>query len=61
VDSRNDTYLIALDGRSKVCSAGSEIIISKALHTTKVVKRHNHTFYETLREKLMWGADVRKK
>ncbi|MDR2968045.1 MAG: NAD kinase [Tannerellaceae bacterium] len=61
VESRNDTYLIALDGRSSVCSVGEEITVGKAQHTVKVVKRHNHTFYETLREKLMWGADVRRK
>lgn len=60
VESRNDTYLIALDGRSEVCSVGTEIIICKALHTLRVVKRNNHTFYETLRKKLMWGADARE-
>lgn len=60
VESRSDTYLVALDGRSEVYSVGTEIVISKAGHTAKVIKRHNHTFYETLREKLMWGADARK-
>lgn len=60
VESRSDTYLVALDGRSEVYSAGTELRISRAGHTTQVIKRHNHTFYETLREKLMWGADVRK-
>lgn len=60
VESRSDSYLVALDGRSEVYSVGTEIVINKANYTTKVIKRHNHTFYETLREKLMWGADVRK-
>jgi hypothetical protein len=25
----------------------------------KVAKRLNHTYFNTLREKLMWGADAR--
>lgn len=60
VGSRSDSFLVALDGRSEVYPVGNEIVISKADHTIKVIKRYNHTFYETLREKLMWGADIRK-
>lgn len=59
VESRNRTFLISLDGRSEVFPAGIRLEISKADYTTKVIKRHKHTFYQTLREKLMWGADVR--
>lgn len=59
VESRSDHFLVALDGRSTVIRAGIEIKVSKAPFTTKVIKRYNHTFYMTLREKLMWGADNR--
>lgn len=59
VESRNRTFLISLDGRSEVFPAGIQLEISKADYTTKVIKRYKHTFYQTLREKLMWGADVR--
>lgn len=61
VESRNRTFLISLDGRSEIFPAGTVLRISKADFTTKVIKRYNHTFYETLRQKLMWGADVRIK
>ncbi len=61
VESRNRTFLISLDGRSEIFPAGTVLKISKADFTTKVIKRYNHTFYETLRQKLMWGADVRIK
>lgn len=61
VESRNEYFLIALDGRSEIFPAGIELKISKADYTAKVVKRYNHTFYQTLREKLMWGADTRMK
>jgi NAD+ kinase len=61
VESRSKNFLIALDGRSEVFPTGIELIISKADYTTKVIKRYNHKFYKTLRDKLMWGADVRMK
>ena len=61
VESRNRTFLISLDGRSEIFPAGIQLKVSKADYTTKEIKRYNHTFYETLREKLMWGADVRMK
>lgn len=61
VESRNRTFLISLDGKSEIFPTGIQLKVSKADYTTKVIKRYNHTFYETLREKLMWGADVRMK
>ena len=59
VESRSDFFLVALDGRSEVFPAGTVLTVSKADYTTKVIKRYTHTFYQTLREKLMWGADTR--
>jgi NAD+ kinase len=61
VESRNEYFLIALDGRSEVFPAGAKLTVSKADYTAKVIKRHGQTFYQTLREKLMWGADIRAK
>lgn len=61
VESRNEYFLVALDGRSEVFPAGTKLTISKADYTTKVIKRYGQTFYKTLREKLMWGADIRSK
>ena len=61
IESRSDYFLVALDGRSAIFPAGALLTIGKADYTTCVIKRHNHTFYQTLRDKLMWGADVRLK
>ena len=61
VESRNKYFLISLDGRSEIFPTGIQLTVSKADYTTKVIKRYNHTFYQTLREKLMWGADARMK
>lgn len=61
VESRNKYFLISLDGRSEIFPSGIELRVAKADYTAKVIKRYNHTFYQTLREKLMWGADIRMK
>ena len=59
VESRNTNFLIGVDGRSAVMNIHYELNIGKANYTTKVVKRLNHLFHNTLRNKLMWGADKR--
>jgi NAD+ kinase len=60
VETRSNNFLIALDGRSETFSSGTRFEIKKADFTTKLIKRYNHTFYQTLREKLKWGDDARK-
>ena len=59
VESRTGNYLVALDGRSFVSSCNKDISLRKAPFKTLVIKRNNHTFVSTLRNKLMWGADNR--
>lgn len=59
VESRNNHFLIAIDGRSVVCKSGVRLLIKKADYSVKVAKRKGHTYFQTLREKLMWGADAR--
>jgi NAD+ kinase len=61
VESRSKNFLVALDGRSEMFPSGSEFYIQKADFTIKIVKRFNQNFYETLRNKLLWGTDVREK
>ena len=60
VETRNNNFLVALDGRSEIYPSGSEFIIRKAGFTIRLVKRYPQNFYETLRKKLLWGADVRE-
>lgn len=59
IESRNRNFLVSLDGRSEIFGTGTRLNIKKADFSLKVVKRIEHTFFETLREKLMWGADPR--
>lgn len=59
-ESRSNTFLVSTDGNSNIFKTSTEISISKADYTLKVIKRVGHSFYDTLRDKLLWGVDVRK-
>lgn len=59
VESRSHSFLVSIDGRSESCKETTHLTIRKADYAVKVVKRCNHKFFETLRSKLMWGADGR--
>jgi len=61
VESRTQSFLVSLDGRSEVFPAGAQLTVGKADFMTCTIKRYNHTFYQTLHEKLMWGEDKRVK
>ena len=59
VESRSHNFLIAIDGRSESCKETTRLTICKADYSIKVVKRYNHIFFDALRNKMMWGADIR--
>jgi len=59
VESRSHNYLIAIDGRSEKLDEGTKVTIRKAAHEISIVKLQNKRYYSTLREKMMWGMDVR--
>ena len=59
VKSRSHNFLVAIDGKSYTCKQGTRLTIRKAPYTVKVVKQKNHNFFDSIRTKLMWGADRR--
>jgi NAD+ kinase len=59
VKSRSNCFQLALDGRAIILNENTHLRISKANFTTKVVKQQNHTFFDNLKNKLMWGLDKR--
>lgn len=59
IEGRGRKVLTALDGRMHVCDNNSRLRIRKAPFTVQVVQFYDHSFYATLRNKLMWGADRR--
>ena len=59
VESRSHNFLVAIDGRPATFDEATRIRISKATHKVRIVKRESENFFSTLREKMMWGKDVR--
>ena len=59
VTSRSHSFLVAIDGRSGKLPEGTTLRLTRAPYSMKVVKRSGTRYFSTLREKMMWGADVR--
>ena len=58
VESRSHNFLVAIDGRSEKCKEGTRLTLSRAPYDVKVVKRSRQSYFNTLREKMMWGVDA---
>ena len=59
VKSRVEEFTLALDSRLYHMQVGNEIVIEKASFSLFLIKPKNFSFYETIREKLLWGNDKR--
>lgn len=59
IEGKGRSFLISLDSRSHTMSSSVKIAISKADFMAKLVKISGSNFFDTLRNKLNWGQDVR--
>ena len=59
VQSRSHNFLVAIDGRSESFRSGTTITLRRASYDIKVMKIRHKNFFDTLRTKMMWGADNR--
>jgi NAD+ kinase len=57
--SRSGKYLITIDSQSKIFESETSIEIGLAPFNILLVRLPNHSFFQTIRKKLMWGADIR--
>ncbi len=60
VSSRNQQFLLSLDSSSAIVDADKTIMITKASFSINTILLKNQSFYNTIRQKLMWGLDKRK-
>lgn len=61
VEGRADNYLCTLDSRYELITSQHEITIRKAGFKIKLVELNKISYFKTLRNKLMWGKDLRNK
>lgn len=59
VEGRGGRYMASLDSRSAPFDTDMVWKIRKAEFGINILKFENQSFYETLRKKLLWGADKR--
>lgn len=59
VTGRSTEYDISFDSEQILMHAETEIIIKKADYCVKFLKLDRTSYFTTLREKLMWGTDIR--
>ena len=59
ITSRNDTFLLSTDGGSVPLHSRSEITIRRSAKQLRMLKHPTHSFFHTLRHKLLWGQDMR--
>lgn len=59
VSGRSDSFNVSLDSRSQTIKNLSELIIKKADFKFHMINLEGQHFFETLRNKLLWGIDKR--
>lgn len=59
VSGRENDFLLSLDSRTTTINDNTEITITRAPFTIKLLQLHDDSFIQTLRKKLLWGEDKR--
>lgn len=56
IESRTNHFLLSFDGDSTILPSGSRLRVERAPYITRMVVGRSHSFVDSLREKLLWGA-----
>ncbi|UJP66300.1 NAD kinase [Mongoliitalea daihaiensis] len=59
IEGRSEKFLVSLDSRSTAVDASYQLKLRKAHFSAKLVKFHSYGYFDTLRQKLNWGFDMR--
>ncbi len=59
IEGRTEKFLISLDSRSTSISSDVKLAVKKEKFEAKLIKLPNYHFFDTLRQKLNWGFDMR--
>lgn len=58
VECRSQHFLVAIDGRSEICPQNTRLTVRKAPYPVRLVRICNRNYFQTLRNKMMWGAEL---
>lgn len=59
IDSRSERYLLTCDSRTKTFATSVRLEIRKADFEVNLIRLEGEEYFETLRNKLLWGLDAR--
>ena len=59
IEGRADKFMISLDSRSSSISSDVDLSVKKERFSAKLIKLPHYHFFDTLRQKLNWGYDMR--
>ncbi len=59
VEGRSSQYLASLDSRNEIIDSSVELTLRKADFQLLLIKLENQNFFNTIRNKLLWGLDKR--
>jgi NAD+ kinase len=59
INEKNKKILVCLDSRSETIDSSTELVVSKESFKFNLIRMKNKNFFETIRNKLLWGLDIR--
>ncbi len=59
IEGRKSQFLVGLDSRYETVEADTEMLVRKENFQINLVQCLNDNFFTTIRQKLMWGRDIR--
>jgi len=59
IEGRSNNFLVSLDSRSKTVEATTKLAVKKEDFKARLVELKGYNYFQTLRNKLNWGLDLR--
>jgi len=59
IQGRSKSFLVGLDSRFETINSSTELVVSKSNFSVNMIQIGNRSFFDTIREKLNWGLDIR--
>lgn len=59
IESRSNQYILSCDSKNESIDTSVKLTIQQAPFTINLIRLPHESFFSTLREKLLWGIDVR--
>ncbi len=59
IQGRAKSFLVGLDSRFETIDSSMELVVSKSNFSVNMIQIGKRSFFDTIREKLNWGLDIR--